>query len=226
MEESTSLLPPASPSFPEHGAACELMAPAAPTDSGRARGDWKTAVNLANSFSAVRILLIPVLMFFLLEQQRISHGEWLAAGIFLAAAATDTLDGYFARARDSVTVFGQFLDPLADKLLISAALVCLVSLDRLSPWFAMIIIAREFAVSGLRMVAAAEKVVIPASGLGKVKTFSQVVAIFTLIIPDFGFIAGRPLSWYLIVLATFITVISGIDYFMRSRRYIEAGEKR
>lgn len=183
------------------------------------------AVNLANSFSVVRVLLIPVLMFFLLEQHRIPNGDWLAAGIFLVAAATDTLDGYFARSRDSVTVFGQFLDPLADKLLISAALVCLVSLDRLSPWIAMIIIAREFAVSGLRMVAAAEKVVIPASSLGKVKTFSQVVAILSLIIQDFGFIAGRPLSWYLILIATLITVVSGIDYFMRARRYIETGKQ-
>ncbi len=202
------------------------MSPAASTDSDTRREEWKTAVNLANSFSVVRILLIPVFMFFLLEEYFLPHGDWLAAGIFLVAAATDSLDGYFARSRDSVTVFGQFLDPLADKLLISAALVCLVSLDRLSPWIAMIIIAREFAVSGLRMVAAAEKVVIPASGLGKIKTFSQIVAIVTLILPGFGYIAGQPLSWYLILLATLVTVVSGIDYFIRARRYLDTGGSR
>lgn len=200
-------LPPASPSCPDPD-----------------REEWKNAVNLANSFSVVRVLLIPVFMFFLLQEGYLPNGDWLAAGVFLVAAATDTLDGYFARSRDSVTVFGQFLDPLADKLLISAALVCLVSLDRLSPWIAMIIIAREFAVSGLRMVAAAERVVIPASGLGKVKTFSQIVAIVALILPEYGFIAGHPISWYLVLLATLVTVISGIDYFIRARSYLDVGE--
>ncbi|HDZ60004.1 MAG TPA: CDP-diacylglycerol--glycerol-3-phosphate 3-phosphatidyltransferase, partial [Actinobacteria bacterium] len=178
-------------------------------------------MNLANSFSVIRVLLIPVFMFFLLEERLLLLGDWLAAGVFMVAAATDTLDGYFARSRDSVTVFGQFLDPLADKLLISAALVCLVSLERLSPWIAMIIIAREFAVSGLRMAAAAEKVVIPASGLGKIKTFSQIIAIVALILPGFAYFRGQPLSWYLILFATLVTVISGVDYFRRARLYLD-----
>ncbi len=202
------------------------MAPAASTGPKPSREEWKMPVNLANSFSVIRVLLIPVFMFFLLEERFLLLGDWLAAGVFMLAAATDTLDGYFARSRDSVTVFGQFLDPLADKLLISAALVCLVALDRLSPWIAMIIIAREFAVSGLRMAAAAEKVVIPASSLGKVKTFSQIVAIVTLILPGFVYFRGQPLSLYLILFATLVTVISGIDYFRRARLYLDPGNQQ
>lgn len=178
-------------------------------------------VNLANGLTIFRILLIPVFMVFLLEFELLPYSDAIAVVIFVIAALTDTLDGYFARSRNAVTVLGQFLDPVADKLLISAALVSLVALDRISAWIAMIIISREIAVSGLRMVAAAEKVVIPASRLGKLKTFSQIVAVIALIVPEFGFIMGRPLSWYLIMLAALITVVSGIEYFIKARDYLE-----
>lgn len=184
----------------------------------------RVPVTLANGLTIFRILLIPVFMVFLLEFELLPHSDAIAAGIFVIAAVTDTLDGYFARSRDSVTVLGQFLDPLADKLLISAALVSLVALDRISAWIAMIIISRELAVSGLRMVAASRKVVIPASRLGKIKTLSQIVAIVALILPGFGYLFGKPVSWYLIMLAAIITVISGIDYFMNARKYLEADE--
>ncbi len=181
-------------------------------------------VNLANGLTIFRILLIPVFMVFLLGLDVIPSNvsAALAVGIFSIAALTDTLDGYFARSRNAVTILGQFLDPLADKLLISAALISLVSLDRISAWLAMVIIAREFAVSGLRLVAAAENVVIPASPLGKVKTFSQIVAVVALIVPEFGFIFGKPLSWYLIYIAALLTIISGIDYFMKARGWVKA----
>ncbi len=178
-------------------------------------------VTLANALTIFRILLIPVFMVFLLEFELVPYSAAVAAGIFVAAAVTDTLDGYFARTRNAVTVLGQFLDPLADKLLISAALISLVSLGRISAWLAMVIIAREFSVSGLRLVAAAEHVVIPASRLGKVKTFSQIVAVVALILPEFGFIFGRPLSWYLIYLAALLTVVSGVNYFLNARKYLE-----
>lgn len=180
-------------------------------------------VTLANGITVLRILLIPVFMVFLLEFDFHPYSDAIASGIFVVAALTDSLDGYLARSRDAVTIFGQFLDPLADKLLISAALISLVALDRISAWIAMIIISRELAVSGLRMVAAAQYVVIPASRMGKFKTFSQLLAIVTLILPQFGYMNGKPLSWYLILLATLITVISGIDYFVRARKYLEAG---
>jgi len=181
-------------------------------------------VNLANGLTIFRILLIPVFMVFLLGLEVIP--SWLSAGvavfIFVVAALTDTLDGYVARSRNAVTVFGQFLDPLADKLLISAALISLLSLGRISAWIAMVIIAREFAVTGLRLIAAGERVVIPASPLGKVKTVSQVVAVIALLLPDRFFILDQPLSWYLIYLAAIITVISGIDYFMKARDWVKA----
>lgn len=180
-------------------------------------------VNLANGLTIFRILLIPVFMVFLLgDVIPADISSVLAVGVFAIAALTDTLDGYFARSRNAVTVLGQFLDPLADKLLISAALISLVSLDRISAWLAMVIISREFAVSGLRLVAAAESVVIPASPLGKIKTFSQVVAVVALILPEFGFIFGKPLSWYLIYIAAILTIVSGIDYFVKARDWVKA----
>lgn len=174
-------------------------------------------VTLANGITLLRILLIPVFMVFMLSLEVIPYRETIAVVIFVAAAATDKLDGYLARSRNAVTVLGTFLDPLADKLLITAALISLVELGDLSAWIAMVIISREFAVSGLRLVAAVERVVIPSSGFGKFKTFSQIVAVTMLILPDFGYIYGRPLSWYLIILAAIITVASGIDYFLKAR---------
>ena len=183
-------------------------------------------VNLANGLTIFRILLIPVFMVFLLGLEVIppNVSAALAVGVFVIAAVTDTLDGYFARSRNAVTVLGQFLDPLADKLLISAALISLVSLDRISAWIAMVIIAREFAVTGLRLVAAADRVVIPASPLGKIKTLSQIIAVVALILPEFGFILGKPLSWYLINIAAVLTIVSGIDYFVKAREWVKAPE--
>ena len=109
-------------------------------------------LNLPNALTAVRILLVPVLVVALLEET--PNGSVIAAGVFALAAFTDGLDGYLARARESVTTFGKVMDPIADKLLIAAALIALVSLDRVAAWVAMVIIAREFAVSGLRIAAA------------------------------------------------------------------------
>lgn len=186
------------------------------TNRGK-RERFHLPVNLANALTILRILLIPVFMAFLLGSDDIPYSSALAVAVFVIASLTDTLDGYFARSRNAVTVLGKFLDPLADKLLISAALVSLVQLDRLSAWIAMVIISREFAVSGLRLVAAAEQVVIPASPLGKIKTFSQIVAVVALILPDYGLVFDRSISWYLIYAALIMTVISGIDYFVKAR---------
>ena len=181
------------------------------------REGWRIPVTLANGITLLRILLIPVFMVFMLGLDVIPYRDAIAVTIFVLAAATDKLDGYLARSRNAVTVLGTFLDPLADKLLITAALLSLVELGRISAWIAMVIISREFAVSGLRLVAAVEHVVIPSSGFGKFKTFSQIVAVTALILPEFGYIYGRPLSWYLIIIAALITVASGIDYFLKAR---------
>ncbi len=183
----------------------------------------KTAT-LANKITIIRILLIPVFMVFLLSRSfldrmsiNLNWGVALAGIIFIIAAATDTIDGYVARRKGEITTLGQFLDPLADKLLVSAALISLVDLNRLSAWIAMVIIGREFAVMGLRMSAAAQHVVIPASRLGKIKTISQILAISVLIfqVPMFGWESF--VETVLLSFAVIITVYSGVDYFWRAR---------
>jgi CDP-diacylglycerol--glycerol-3-phosphate 3-phosphatidyltransferase len=178
-------------------------------------------LNLPNVLTVVRILLVPVLVVALLDET--SNGDLLAAIVFAAASATDFIDGYLARARNSITTFGKLMDPVADKLLVVAALVALVSLGRLQAWVAMVIIAREFAVTVTRLGATAQGVVIPAAGWGKVKTMVQVGAIFFLIAFD-------PTPWWVDVLvygAVAVTVISGVDYFFGLRRMLrEADERR
>ena len=178
-------------------------------------------LNVPNALTLLRILLVPVLVVALLDAT--PSAKWLAAAVFAIAAFTDGLDGYLARSRRDETTFGKVMDPIADKLLIAAALISLVSLERLAAWVAMVIIAREFAVSGLRVAAGAQGVVIPASVLGKVKTVTQVVAILALI-------AARDTGdWWvqtLVYVAVAATVVSGADYFLNFRRRIEEARQR
>ena len=165
-------------------------------------------LNLPNFLTVVRILLVPVLIVALLEKS--SGGDTLAAIVFVVASVTDAVDGYLARARNSITTFGKLMDPIADKLLIIAALVVLVSVARLEAWVAMVIIAREFAVTVLRAaVGAGQGVVISASAFGKAKTVLQVAMVLALIA-----VHGRP-AWVdaLVYLTVAVTVISGADYF-------------
>src|SRR3712207_5455616 len=136
-------------------------------------------LNLPNLLTLLRILLVPVLVVALTVETE--GGTAIAAAVFVVAALTDGLDGYIARSRQAITNFGKVMDPVADKLMIAAALISLVSLDRLAAWIAMVIIAREFAVSGLRIAAGQQGVVIPASSLGKLKTIVQVAAVLALI---------------------------------------------
>src|SRR5438874_5869347 len=141
-------------------------------------------MNLPNALTILRIFFVPLLVAALVQEHvsfqiggvLVTH-EWLALAIFLVAAATDLLDGYLARRWSQVTTIGTLLDPIADKLLVSAALISLVQVRVLPGWMAVLIIGREFAVSGLRAIAAAEGYTIQASDLGKTKMFSQVVAI-------------------------------------------------
>jgi CDP-diacylglycerol--glycerol-3-phosphate 3-phosphatidyltransferase len=173
-------------------------------------------LNLPNALTLLRILAVPVVVVALLGET--PNGDALAAAVFALAALTDGLDGYFARSRDAVTTFGKLMDPLADKLLITAALVALVSLNRLAAWVAMVIIAREIAVTGLRAIAAERGIVIAASWLGKMKTVLQIAAVIALI-------ATNPApAWVngLVYLAVAATVLSGADYFFGLRRRIEA----
>ena len=178
-------------------------------------------LNLPNALTLVRILLVPVLVVALTVET--PGGSAIAAGVFVLAALTDGLDGYIARTRESITTFGKVMDPVADKLLIAAALVALVSLDRLAAWVAMVIIAREFAVSGLRIAAGQQGVVIPASLLGKAKTIIQVAAVLALIAaPDSGEAWVQGLVYAMVA----VTLASGADYFVNFRRRLEQRVRR
>jgi CDP-diacylglycerol--glycerol-3-phosphate 3-phosphatidyltransferase len=172
-------------------------------------------LNVPNVLTLLRIVAVPVLVVALLDET--SDGDVIAAIVFAIAAFTDGLDGYIARRNKQVTTFGKLMDPLADKLLVIAALVSLVSLDRLAAWIAMVIIARELAVTGLRSIAAERGVVIAASWLGKLKTALQVAAIFALIAFD-----PSPL-WadLLMYAAVAVTLISGADYFLGLRKRLD-----
>src|SRR5919198_2512498 len=163
-------------------------------------------LNLPNGLTLARILLVPVVVVALTVET--PGGSTIAAIVFAIAALTDGLDGYIARSRQAVTTFGKVMDPVADKLMIAAALISLVSLDRVEPWVAMVIIAREFAVSGLRIAAGQQGVVIPASRLGKVKTITQVVAILALIAAHD---AGAVWVQVLLYAAVATTLASGAD---------------
>lgn len=173
-------------------------------------------LNLPNALTVIRILLVPVMVVALLVETR--GGSFVAAFVFALAAATDTLDGRLARSRKLVTTFGKVMDPIADKLLIVAALLALVSLGDLPAWVAMVIITREVAVTGLRMAVAGQGSLIPASRFGKVKTNVQVVTVFAVIAaPD----PTAPWVWALIWLTVVVTVASGLDYFLNVRRRSE-----
>lgn len=163
-------------------------------------------------FTAARIAAIPPLMVLLLVDD-IPGGRWWAFGLFVAACATDSIDGWLARSRGLVTVAGAFLDTLADKLLMSAALVVLVETGDVPAWAAVVIIGREFAVTGLRMVAAAENVIISAGRFGKAKALSQNVAVACFIAPGVAAVVEDAL----LGLALLLTVLSGAHYFLVAR---------
>ncbi len=171
-------------------------------------------MNLPNLLTIFRIILIPVFVIILLV--KIPYGDIIAAGVFIVAALTDSLDGYLARKWKQVTTLGIILDPLADKMLITAALISLVELGRLSGWIAIVILAREFAVTGLRTLKAEEGIIIPASSLGKIKTITQIVAVVLVISQNiYQQYIGFPLGIWVMYLAVIITVISGVEYFYK-----------
>ena len=184
-------------------------------------------LGLANWITLVRMTFIPVFLVVLLGRfgSPASWDDWrpwLAAAVFTVLAATDAVDGYVARSRNEVTTFGKFIDPLADKLLVTAALVGLVQLGSLPGWVAIVIIGRELIVSGLRMVAVAEGVVIAASHWGKVKTWFQIVALVMFILKSAPIFAPWSAtvdvaSWVVMGIALALTVWSAADYFYHAR---------
>lgn len=188
-------------------------------------------MNLPNKITLSRIILIPIFMVFMLaplplgtialgnEDVPIAH--IIGACIFIFAALTDWIDGYIARKYNLVTNMGKFLDPLADKLLVSAALISLVELGLAAAWMVIVIIAREFAVTGLRLVAAGEGEVLAASQLGKIKTMVQMIALAALLFHDQPFASfGVPIGAIGLWLAVFFTILSGWDYFYKNRNVL------
>jgi len=185
-------------------------------------------LGIANWITLIRMTLIPVFLVVLLGQYAAEWTDWrpwLAAAVFTVLAATDAVDGYVARTRNEVTTFGKFIDPLADKLLVTAALVGLVQLGSLPGWVAIVIIGRELVVSGLRMVAVAEGVVIAASPWGKVKTVFQIIALVMFILKNAQAFAGYAeafsiASWVVMGVALALTIWSAADYFYHAREVI------
>lgn len=188
-------------------------------------------MNLPNRITLGRIFLVPVIMFFLLVNLElpefeisdfsITLNQIIAVLIFIIAASTDGLDGYIARKNKIVTNLGKLLDPLADKLLVAAVLVSLVDMGKLDAWIAIVIISREFAVTGLRQVALLEGKVIPASKWGKWKTATQITAIIALMVNNFPFaFINVPFDIIASWVAAVITIYSGIDYFIKGKDVI------
>jgi CDP-diacylglycerol--glycerol-3-phosphate 3-phosphatidyltransferase len=192
-------------------------------------------LNPANTVTLARMILIPVFLLVLLadwprwfQAPAVFYQlrPWIAAVVFGVLAATDGVDGYLARSRNEVTTFGKFLDPLADKLLVTAALLALIEMNVLPAWIAFVIIAREFIVSGLRMVASAEGSVIAASRYGKLKTVLQIAAILLFIVKDSTVILGfgpeialwtQAVAWTVMGAAVVMTIVSMVDYFVHAK---------
>ena len=177
-------------------------------------------MNVPNTLTVLRVIMIPFFVLFMLGDIT-SVDKYIALGIFIAASLTDTLDGYLARKNNQVTNFGKFMDPLADKLLVCAAMICLMDLDRLPSWIVIIIISREFIISGFRLVAADNDIVIAASYWGKFKTVSQMFMLI-LLIADLGG-AFNMIAQVLIWVSLVLTIVSLIDYIAKNVQVLTQG---
>lgn len=180
-------------------------------------------MNTANKLTILRVFLIPVFIIFAMANQ--TAAQIIALAVFIIASLTDFLDGYIARKYNLVSDFGKFLDPLADKLLVTAALCVLVARSGISVWILFIITVREFIVTGLRLIAASKGVVIAASKWGKLKTMIQLIAIPVALMPNFG--QYNPIIWEVSAvtavmwLAAAVTVVSGVDYIIKNIELIK-----
>lgn len=178
-------------------------------------------MNLPNKLTVLRVVMIPFFVAFLLFDITGAADKWIALAIFCAASLTDMLDGKIARKYNLVTNFGKFMDPLADKLLVCTAMICLVSMDKLNVIVVLVIIAREFIISGFRLVASDNGIVIAASYWGKFKTVSQMAMVIVLIM-DMGGVfemIGNVLVWVALIL----TVVSLVDYIAKNKQVLTQG---
>ena len=178
-------------------------------------------MNLPNKLTILRVILIPFFVVFMLFDITGAADKWIALVIFCVASLTDMLDGKIARKYNLVTNFGTFMDPLADKLLVCTALICLTSMNRLNVIVVLVIIAREFIISGFRLVASDNGIVIAASYWGKFKTVSQMALIIVLIMDLGGVwnVVGTVLTW----VALLLTVVSLIDYIAKNKQVLTQG---
>ena len=175
-------------------------------------------MNLPNKLTILRTLMIPVFLFFLLTDCAGDYSKWIAVVVFILASLTDFLDGHIARKYNLVTNFGKFMDPLADKLLVCSAMIALVGMHRLSSIVAIIIIAREFIISGFRLIASDNGIVIAASYWGKFKMFMIIMLII-----DLGTSTAVMIENILIVIATALTIISLVDYLVKNKQVLSEG---
>ena len=179
-------------------------------------------MNLPNKLTVLRVCMIPFFVVFMLTDLGGTYGNYIALAIFVVASLTDLLDGKIARKRNLVTNFGKFMYPLADKLLVCSALICLVEMERLAAWMVIVIIAREFIISGFRLIASDNGVVIAASYWGKFKTTFQMIMIILLIL-DFGGgfdVVETVVTW----IALILTVVSLLDYLIKNKGIILEGD--
>lgn len=179
-------------------------------------------MNTPNKLTVARMILVPFLVVFLLTGWGGEANRWICLAIFVAASVTDWFDGHLARKYNLITNFGKFMDPLADKLLVCSAMICMIELDRLPAWVVIIIIGREFIISGFRLIAAENGVVIAANYWGKFKTVSQMIMIILLML-DFGGIF-TVLTQVFIWLSVALTIISLLTYIMQNRKVLSMQE--
>ena len=178
-------------------------------------------MNLANKLTMLRILMIPVFIAVLVySKDRDIVYRYIALGIFIIASATDALDGYVARKYNMITDFGQLMDPLADKILVSSALIILIELGNISSWVVSIVIAREFIISGIRLIATEKNIIIAASPLGKLKTVSQMLSVILMLlsIEAISFITDISV-WLMCILS----VVSLLDYIIKNKKVLSLG---
>ena len=178
-------------------------------------------MNLANKLTMLRILMIPVFIAVLVySKDRDIVYRYTALGIFVIASATDALDGYVARKYNMITDFGKLMDPLADKILVSSALIILIELGNISSWIVSIVIAREFIISGIRLIATEKNIIIAASPLGKLKTVSQMLSVILMLLSIKAISLITDLSIWLMCI---LSVISLLDYIIKNKKVLSLG---
>ena len=177
-------------------------------------------MNLPNKLTVLRMIMVPFFVLFMLTDIGGPANKWITLVIFCVASLTDMLDGKIARARNLVTNFGKFMDPLADKMLVCSAMICFIPLGKLTAWYVIIIIAREFIISGFRLVAADNGIVIAASYWGKFKTTFQMIAVILMI---FNIPALKTVTFIMLAAAVVLTIVSLVDYVAKNVEVLTKG---